>query len=333
MIDFNGVGDSDMSKEIEARLEGIHHELSGSESDMSYNRQKSLKYHVRGINQGLNEWLRAQSRQQEQRSQNLRIALGLLGFIGLMLAITRAAGSDIEWVREHTLAFRLWGVALCTMFVGVSLERSAFVKSLWDFTVTKLIVSIALSCVIIYARGKAAGYINAVFHVDASALPITLVYMTGLMVFKLLLPFVFAITTTLFVVHVFAAIGWLKDKITGKQDELPPLYSLLSIFVSGVILFYGWNWSNGQLSDSRVPEKVYLMAHALDFNQSHDCANIDANKPVVFLGNAQESVLVAPYKLENIDFVTVFDGAVIAPGDFTRKKCDYRNGSNTRSTE
>ncbi|EZP33724.1 hypothetical protein [Pseudomonas sp. RIT288] len=322
-----------MSKEIEARLEGIHHELSGSESDMSYNRQKSLKYHVRGINQGLNEWLRAQSRQQEQRSQNLKIALGLLGFIGLMLAITRAAGSDIEWVREHTLAFRLWGVALCTMFVGVSLERSAFVKSLWDFTVTKLIVSIALSCVVIYARGKAAGYINAVFHADASALPITLVYMTGLMVFKLLLPFVFAVTTTLFVVHVFAAIGWLKDKITGKQDELPPLYSLLSIFVSGVILFYGWNWSNGQLSDSRVPEKVYLMAHALDFNQSHDCANIDANKPVVFLGNAQESVLVAPYKLENIDFVTVFDGAVIAPGDFTRKKCDYRNGSNTRSTE
>lgn len=322
-----------MSKEIEARLEGIHHELSGSESDMSYNRQKSLKYHVRGINQSLNEWLRTQSRQQEQRSQNLKIALGLLGFIGLMLAITRAAGSDIEWVREHTLAFRLWGVALCTMFVGVSLERSAIVKSLWGFTVTKLLVSIALSCVVIYARGKAAGYINGVFHVDASALPITLVYITGLMVFKLLLPFVFAIATTLFVVHIFTAIGWLKDKLTGKQDELPPLYSLLSVFVSGVILFYGWNWSNGQLSDSRVPEKVYLMAHALDFNQSHECANIDANKPVVFLGNAQESVLVAPYKLENIDFVTVFDGAVIVPGDFTRQKCDYGNGSNTKLTE
>ncbi|QZI73706.1 hypothetical protein K5F93_15580 [Pseudomonas protegens] len=312
-----------MSKEIEARLEGIHHELSGSESDMSYNRQKSLKYHVRGINQGLNEWIRAQSRQQEQRSQNLKIALGLLGFIGLMLAITRAAGSDIEWVREHTLAFRLWGVALCTMFVGVSLERSVIVKSLWGFTVTKLLVSIVLSCVVIYARGKAAGYINGVFHVDASALPITLVYITGLMVFKLLLPFVFAITITLFVAHIFAAIGWLKDKLTGKQNELPPLYSLLSVFVSGVILFYGWNWSNGQLSDSRVPEKVYLMAHALDFNQSHECANIDANKPVVFLGNAQESVLVAPYKLENIDFATVFEGGVIMPSDFTRQKCDY----------
>lgn len=317
-----------MSKEIESRLEGIHHELSGSESDMSYNRQKSLKYHVRGINQCLNEWLRTQSRQQEQRSQNLKIALGLLGFIGLMLAITRAAGSDIEWVREHTLAFRLWGVVLCTMFVGVSLERSAIVKSLWDFTVTKLIVSIALSCVVIYARGKAAGYINGVFHVDASALPITLVYITGLMVFKLLLPFVFATTTALFMIHIFTAIGWLKDKLTGKQDELPPLYSVLSIFVSAVILFYGWNWSNGQLSDSRVPEKVYLMAHALDFNQLHECANIDANKPVVFLGNAQESVLVAPYKLENIDFVTVFDGAVIVPGDFTRQKCYYRDGSN-----
>lgn len=321
-----------MSKEIEARLEGIHHELSGSEHDMYSNRQKSLKYHVRGINQGLSEWLRAQRRQQEQHSQNLKIALGLLGFTGLMLAIARAAGSDIEWVREHTLAFRLWGVALCTMFVGVSLERSAIVKSLWGFTATKLLVSIALSCVIIYAKGKAAGYINGVFHVDASALPITLVYITGLMVFKLLLPFVFAITITLFVVHLFAAIGWLKDKFIGQQDELPPLYSLLSVFVSGVIIFYGWNWSNGQLSDSRVPEKVYLTAHALDFNQSHQCANIDANKPGIFLGNVQESVLVAPYKLENIDFATVFDGAVIVPRDFTRQKCDYGNGSNTKLT-
>lgn len=92
-------------------------------------------------------------------------------------------------MREHTLAFRLWGVALCIKFVGVPLERSAIVKSLWGFTVTKLLVSIALSCVIIYAKVKAACYISGVFHVDASALPITLVYITGLMVFKLLLPY------------------------------------------------------------------------------------------------------------------------------------------------
>lgn len=322
-----------MSKEMEKSLEGIHRELSGSERDLSGERHKSLKYHVRDINQRLGEWLIAHRCQQEKQSYDLSWALGLIGFVGVMLAITRSAGSDIDWVREHTLAFRLWGVTLCTIFLGVSLERLALVRSLWSFTATKFLVSVILSGLVFYARGRAAGFINGVFHIDASALPITLVLTTGLMVFKLLVPFVLAVAIILFLVHSLNGIGWFKNKLTGEDAGLPPLYSFLAIFVSGVILFFGWNWSSGQLGDSRVPEKVYLMAHALDFNQLHECANVHAEQPVVFLGNAQESVLVAPYRLEDFDFATFFEASITVPTNFVRKRCDYKPSPLTKELE
>ncbi|WP_242934564.1 hypothetical protein [Pectobacterium parvum] len=128
----------------------------------------------------------------------------------MLLAIIRSAGSDIDWVREHTLSFRLWGVALCAIFVGVSLERLSLVSSLWRFTVTKVLLSIVLSGLVIYARGQAGIYVNDVFHVDASALPITLLFTTGLMVFKLLLPFIIVAAIAMFLFNFLLLGAWVK---------------------------------------------------------------------------------------------------------------------------
>lgn len=313
-----------MIKKIEQHLESIHQELRGSEQDLSRERQKSLKYYIRDIHQRLGEWLILQGYEKDKRRYELSWALGLIGVVGVLLAITRSANSDMDWVREHTLAFRLWAVVFCTIFVGVSMERSAVVRSLWSFASTKFLVSIILSGVVLYARGKAASNINGVFHVDASALPITLVFTTALLVLKLLVPFILTVALMLSMVHALIGAGWLKGKLDGKAADQPPLYSLLSVLVSSVILYFGFSWSSDQIADSRVPEKIYLMAHALDFNYSHECANVAANRPVVFLGNAQESVLVAPYKLADFDFSDFFETPVTVPTDFERQRCEYK---------
>ncbi|WLI13451.1 MULTISPECIES: hypothetical protein [Pseudomonas] len=309
---------------VEQQLESIHQELRGSVQDLTQEEQKSLKYYIRDIHQRLSEWLSVQGNEKDERSYEISWALGLVGTVGVLLAITRSAGSDIDWVREHTLAFRLWAVVLCTLFVGVSLERSAVVRSLWGFTITKFLVSIILSGVVLYARGKAAGYINGVFHIDASALPFTFVFTTALLVLKLLLPFVLTVALIFLLVHALIVAGWLKGKVDGNTATAAPLFSLLSAFVFGVILYFGWSWSGNQIADSRVPEKVYLMAHTLDFNYSHECANVAATRPVLFLGPAQESVLVAPEKLADFSFTDFFEGGVKVPTSFVRQRCDYK---------
>ncbi|MBN3083135.1 MULTISPECIES: hypothetical protein [Pectobacteriaceae] len=313
-----------MKNDIERDISSIRQELTGSELDLSRQTNRSLKYYVRGIYNDLVKWKFTRQCEQEKSQQNLEVALGVIGFIGVMLAIFRSAGSDIDWVREHTLSFRLWGVALCAIFVGVSLERLSLVSSLWRFTVTKVLLSIVLSGLVIYARGQAGIYVNDVFHVDASALPITLLFTTGLMVFKLLLPFIIVAAIAMFLFNFLLLGAWVKNKFNGGDSDLPFLYPALCVFVSSVLLYHGWLWSSAQLSDNRVSEKVYLLAHALDFNKSHQCANIPVDRPVVFLGNAQDAVLVAPYQLEDFDFATFFEASVNVPQQFMRMRCEYK---------
>ncbi|KGA43390.1 hypothetical protein L2164_13425 [Pectobacterium brasiliense] len=313
-----------MKNDIERDISSIRQELTGSELDLSRQTNRSLKYYVRGIHEDLTIWKSTRKDEREASQYNLNIALYFIGFIGVLLAITRSAASDIDWVREHTLAFRLWGVALCAIFVGVSLERSSLVSSLWRFTVTKVLVSIVLSGLVIYARGQAGIHVNAVFHVDASALPITLLFTTGFMVFKLILPFINFVAAIMFLVNFFFMAAWFKNKFGGGDSELPLLQPFLCVLVSSVLLYHGWLWPSDQLSDTRVSEKIYLLAHALDFNDSHQCANVPADRPVVFLGNAQDAVLVAPYQLEDFDFATFFEASVNIPQKFVRMRCEYK---------
>jgi len=314
-----------MSQQTENDVKAIRHELQGGEEDLTYNRPRSLKYYVRDIHQQLGRWLAHQGYAEDRRRYELSWALGLVGVIGVLLAITRSANSDIEWVSEHTVAFRLWAVVFCTIFIGVSFERSAVVRSLWSFASTKFLISVILSGVVLYSRGNAAAYVNGVFHVDASALPITLVFTTGLLIIKLVLPFVLTAALVLSLAHGFISAGWIKGKLAGEAPHEPPLYSVLAVLVSGVILYFGWGWSHDQIADSRVPEKVYLMANALDFSYSHECGNIAPDRPVVFLGAAQEAVLVAPYKLSSFDFAEFFENTVTVPTNFNRLRCEYKS--------
>lgn len=313
-----------MSQQIKNDVKAIRHELQGGEEDLAYNRARSLKYYVRDIHRQLGKLLSHQGFAEDRRRDELSWALGLIGSIGVLLAITRSANSDIEWVSEHTVAFRLWAVVFCTIFVGVSFERSAVIRSLWGFASTKFLVSVILSGVVLYSRGSAAAYVNGVFHVDASALPITLVFTTGLLIIKLVLPFVLFAAFLLSLAHVLISVGWVKGKLAGQAPHEPPMYSVLAVFVSSVILYFGWCWSHDQIADSRLPEKVYVMAHALDFSYSHECDNIPRDRPVIFLGSAQEAVLVAPYKLSSFDFAEFFENTVSVPMNFSRMKCDYK---------
>lgn len=87
-----------------------------------------------------------------------------------------------------------------------------------------------------------------------------------------MLAFILTVVLTLSLVHGFIGVGCIKGKLAGAEAHEPPLYSVLAFFVSGVILYFGWVWSHDQITDYKLPERVYLMAHALDFNYAHECS-------------------------------------------------------------
>lgn len=122
----------------------------------------------------------------EAASFKVTRAQGYLAALAMIFLSLNSLGgrSDGQWLDQYIFAIRLWGVAFAAVFVGVSIERSSFFSGLWSFGVTKLIASLAVSGLIIFSTGKAAGLVNAVFPVDASALPYTRAIVAGVLVFK-----------------------------------------------------------------------------------------------------------------------------------------------------
>lgn len=311
-----------MSEKIQSVLEKIYRQLNGGESDLFSSKDKSIKYHLGAISSSLTKWLLEREQDSYNRKYNTSLALGMLAVVAVFLIRLGAQENpDFDWVVQNKLSIKIWGVIIAAIYVGASIERSALFKSLWKFSFTKLVVSVALSGLIVYSTGKAASAINGVFGVDASSFPVTLVFTTAIILFHLIAPFLVAIFAAIFV-HLLILFAWVKAKLNDKVYELPPFHSIMFSIVAALIMYYGWEWSKNELSKERLPEKIYLMAYALDFNGKHHCKNIKEDVSVVFLGSNQESVLATPSALEFFDFSTFFTASVYVP-QFYRLECGY----------
>lgn len=127
---------------------------------------------------------------------------------------------------------------MCLIFVGVLVERSSVVRLLWSFAVTKFLLSLLLSGLVFYARGIAAGHINSVFPVDASALLIPPNLITGLVMFRLLVPFGLTIAVPILTLHAIRIISWCVNRRIEKTMADFPMFSMLCIAVARVLLLF-----------------------------------------------------------------------------------------------
>lgn len=304
-------------------LNKIHRQLSGTELDLSSKGRKSINYHLANIAADLRRWSRDRMDDRDSRSETTKWALGILAIIAFaLIQLGSQENFDLAWVQHNKIAIKIWGVVLAAVYIGVSVERSELVKSIWSFSFTKLVASVAASGLIVYSTGKAASAINGVFGVDASAFPVTLVFTTAIILFHLIAPFLLGISMAA-LVHLFNFIGWIKAQINSRNHELPPFHSFMFLMVAVVIMFQGWMWSKNELSMERLPEKIYLMAYKLDFNERHQCGNLNKDVSVVYLGANQQSVLATPTNLRDFDFSDFFSATVSVPSQFFKVKCEY----------
>jgi hypothetical protein len=121
--------------------------------------------------------------------------------------------------------------------------------------------------------------------------------------------------------HLLNAIEWLCSWFKNTTYELAPYHSFVFPILASVIMYFGWTWSNNELSEDRLRSKIYIMAHALDFNLKHECGNLKEGIPVVFIGASQNSVLVDSNKLDSIKFEQFFSSDVEIPNKFYRLNC------------
>lgn len=149
-------------------------------------------------------------------------SLTLVAISIILLLIGCSKPGSMPWIEPYKFTIYLYGVFCSAIYVGISIEQTSFFKKLWSFGFTKLIFSIAISALIVFSTGKSSSIINSVFGVDASALPFTRAYISGILVFKYASP-------ALIVVAFFSLVsateiaGHLKSKASSPYTYSPPI--------------------------------------------------------------------------------------------------------------
>jgi hypothetical protein len=310
-------------KNAEERIEAIYDELSSTNNNNSNRKIESLKDYVVAL---LNHSQHAE-RKREQRIDDgyFSIQLSLYSLAALSLGLLWFSSGnyqDWQWLANHTFSLGLWGIVFAVIFVGVSIERSSFFEHLWKYSFTKIVSSVAFSALVVFSTGKASSLINAIFGVDSSAFPFARAFTAGLLVFQYLSPAMF-IVAIFALVHAVSVFGYVKLKLSaGYVHENPPWHAIVFLLLAIVVLWFSWKWINRDFSESKYPAKIYRLAHLLDFNSKHLCANIAENANVVFVGSDHSKVLVDLNIVQTNDIKAFIEGDV-SDGLVDRRRLAY----------
>ena len=289
-------------------LEAIYEELSGSpRSHGEPWRVETIKDYVAALLTHAREAERNRQTERERTAHSLNWALGALAVLALVFLFNGIVGSnEFAWLDSHRFPIKLWGVAFAAVFVCVSIERSSFFRSIWAFGITKVVASIAVSALIVFSTGKASSVMNAIFPVDASALPFTRAIVAGILAFQYSYPAL--IVVALFAVgHAVIAVRWIQLKwFKGTYLDVP-VQSMIFVLLALVVLGMSAKWVNQDFSDAALPAKVYRLAHALDFSSKYECANVPKGLAVVFIGSDQARVLVDAAGVQTDDMQSFVD--------------------------
>lgn len=296
---------------------------------MNNKEEKTVKSYLQDILNAIKYQSRLETFEKEQENFNINYLFGVFAFFSLVLISNGSQDNpDFSWLQNNKFALKLWGISLATIYLGISIERLTFFKPLWEFTLTKVAISVAISLLIVFSTGKAAGVINSVFGVDASSFPFTLTFTAAMITFNYLAPLIFFLALV-GGGHLLIVISWCKSRFYDKDKpiDLPPMNSVFFAILSGFVVYHGWQWSTKNFSYDAIPQKAYLLAHKLDFNAKHECANLKSGIPVVFLGNTQNTVLadLASQDIPSLEWF--FESNIKVPEQFYRVKCDIKNYS------
>ncbi|WP_429157924.1 hypothetical protein [Aeromonas veronii] len=302
-------------------IEAIYEELS--EMEVKTRNKKTIKHYVYEILERQRESDFDKKRKSEQNDYNISWSLGFLAVIALILIFNGSKeSSEFNWLQQNGFTLKVWGLALAILYIGVSIEKFSIFKHIWQFSFTKFIASIAISGLIVFSTGKAAGEINSVFGVDASAFPFTLTFTSGLVFFHYIIPF-FVLVGIIATMFAFNALGWIRSKFSENNNyELPPIHSFFFPTLATIVLVTLWGWSKNDLSEEMLPSEIYKLAHMLDFNSKNECANLKQGVPFVYLGPNQTTILADTKSTYTENLKSFFEEKIDVPIKFYRLSCE-----------
>lgn len=233
------------------------------------------------------------------------------------LAVSYGGGSDPE---PEKFALYMCGVQLGSIYVFLGLVEVKLMHRLVDLKSSLFLWAFFMACLAYVAKTRASVDINAVFHTDATAFPMTLAAAILLHMISLLFWFFFLTGLSCL------CIGFLLC----KQDELSSgdCMMITCQLVIGFAFLLLAAFSHFRIDSVKLrSQMIYRIAQAVDFNARSPCTNIDTSiTSMVFLDADKRLALLAPVLDEFISMewkkVSLLRSVAI-PATFEIVSCEY----------
>lgn len=243
------------------------------------------------------------------------VSVAILVILGI--AVSYNNGTDPE---PEKFAIFMCGVLLGSIYVFLGLVEVILMTRLLNLKSSLLLWAFFVACLGYVARAKASVDINSIFHVEASAFPMTLIAATLLHMINLLFWFFFISGSGCLVLAIFSVVLKLHH---GKRFML-----IFCQVITGLAFMIISSFAHYKIDkDSQRLQMIYRIAHSVDFNARSHCSNIDrSTTTMVFLDADKRLALVAPTLDEFAGFEwrkVSYLRSVAIPENFKAVTCEY----------
>lgn len=252
------------------------------------NRRRPPTFHNFAILRGLSSRSRNSIGARRRRKIGLRAKLIALSSLSAAFALLAWALDGFGWSEGGLIrALVLIGAAFGAVVLATLVHR-LLNRHLASFKAARLLGVGGAAVVTFAAHGRAVGEVNAIFQIDASALPHATAAASAMTIGTWLF-------WTVLVPVTFASGAWFVRCCAIR------LYGDATI--AGAILVAGAAWcgliGHQAAPDQRRQSNLYQIALAMDFNKRSHCLGVPHDSEgVVFIGPDQRRAIVAPRRVE-----------------------------------
>ncbi|MDU4128752.1 hypothetical protein [Pantoea sp.] len=258
-----------------------------------YSREKSTKQVIKEIRDTVLFIKREKENEKYSEQWGCSVALNILAVVAILVFIfSTSNGSDSEFIESLKLPAYIISIMLSTVWIGINIERTLLFKELWRFKTAKIILSLSFTGLILYCTAEASAIINDIFNIDPSFFPFTRSFLVAYLFFKKIsiLVYLLAIAGMICIINIAS---YVKSKWDGDSDIDFPVGASIYIFFTCTFSYFALGWVDNNFNGEVLNQKVYSLAHQLDFNKKNPCSNLkDLEVSVIFLGQNQDRVLV-----------------------------------------
>ncbi|MCC8366815.1 hypothetical protein J8V57_11055 [Xenorhabdus sp. PB61.4] len=250
--------------------------------------------------------------------------LAIAAIVIFFFSVSKRGNSD--FLEGMKLYAYILSVILSAIWIGVNIERTHLFRELWKFGITKLIISLFFTALVVFSTATASSIINDIFGIDASFFPFTRSLLTAYIFFRYASQLVYLLIFSA-LLNLFPIGAYFKYRSDEKNNFDFPWQSLVFIILTLVFSYFTWGWSGSNFDSDTLNYKVYLLAHQLDFNDNNLCENLRGEKTsVIFLGQNQAQILVDYNTVKPDSIFSFVDGYTIHGIENKNLKvmsCDY----------